>query len=270
MGKVPVSFEIKPQGSINVENLRASNLVSSVHTVGARVPSPRPAEHHDILTLSPPQKHPPGRHFLASSPGMDFPPTTFSTPPMSPESRFLEKHNIMKWVIDDQDEGDIPGLSAGISCPTESQLTAPVTSQPTPGQLEEEDNDGEPSQGPRKRGRPLKESPSANPYKKERIQFNVSTVSTSGSEFSHLSDSTDQTDDEVSALKYRRMRDLNNEASRRCRDRRRVNQENKERELEQHRHRNLVLRNECDILETKVRQIKNYILKSFKNPQQEI
>ena len=52
----------------------------------------------------------------------------------------------------------------------------------------------------------------------------LSTASTSDSETSLL------TDDEVSALKYRRMRDLNNEASRRCRDRRRVNQENKEKE----------------------------------------
>ena len=116
----------------------------------------------------------------------------------------------------------------------------------------------------RKRGRPLKTSPSVTPHKVAKLQANLSTASTSGSETSLL------TDDEVSALKYRRMRDLNNEASRRCRDRRRVNQENKERELEQHRHRNLVLRNECDILETKVRKIKNYILKSFKNPQQEI
>ena len=37
----------------------------------------------------------------------------------------------MKWVIDDQDEGDIPELSAGISCPSKSQITVAVTSQPT-------------------------------------------------------------------------------------------------------------------------------------------
>ena len=155
--KVPVSNEIQPQGVISVENLWTSNFSSepstSLQVVETRVPPSLPAEHLVILPRSPPQEqaghstppHPPARQFLASSPGMDFLPTTVSTPPMSPETRFLEKHNIMKWVIDDQDEGDIPGLSAGISCPTEPQLTAPVTSQPTPSpaapscQSEEED-----------------------------------------------------------------------------------------------------------------------------------
>ena len=38
--------------------------------------------------------------------------STAQSPPPSPEKRFFEKHNIMKWVIDDQDNGDIPGLSS--------------------------------------------------------------------------------------------------------------------------------------------------------------
>ena len=98
-----------------------------------------------------------------------------------------------------------------------------------------------------------------------------SSVSTSESEFSQLSDSTNELeDDEVSASKYRRMRDLNNEASRRCRDRRRMKQQNMVAELEQQRNKNLILKKKCDILELKTRKIKNYILKSFKNPQLEI
>ena len=96
----------------------------------------------------------------------------------------------------------------------------------------------------------------------------TSSVSTSESEFSQLSDSTDLTDDEAS--KYRRMRDLNNEASRRCRDRRRMKQQNMVAELDEQRNKNLILKKKCDILELKVRKIKNYILKSFKNPQLEI
>jgi len=34
-----------------------------------------------------------------------------STPP-TPEKTFFEKHNIMKWVIDDEDDGDILGLTS--------------------------------------------------------------------------------------------------------------------------------------------------------------
>ena len=99
----------------------------------------------------------------------------------------------------------------------------------------------------------------------------TSGVSTSESEISQLSDSTNElTDDEVSASKYRRMRDLNNEASRRCRDRRRMKQQNMAAELDQQRNKNLILKKKCDILELKTRKIKNYILKSFKNPQLEI
>ena len=47
-----------------------------------------------------------------------------TAPEASPEKQFFEEHNIMKWVIDDQDRSDIPGLGPGhpgISCP-------PVTS----------------------------------------------------------------------------------------------------------------------------------------------
>merc|ERR1712213_2221 len=45
-----------------------------------------------------------------------------SSPESSPEKQFFEEHNIMKWVIDDQDRSDIPGL--GISCPSSITSTA--------------------------------------------------------------------------------------------------------------------------------------------------
>merc|ERR1712213_40340 len=45
-----------------------------------------------------------------------------SAPESSPEKQFFEEHNIMKWVIDDQDRSDIPGL--GISCPSSITSTA--------------------------------------------------------------------------------------------------------------------------------------------------
>jgi DNA anti-recombination protein RmuC len=43
----------------------------------------------------------------------------------------------------------------------------------------------------------------------------------------------DLTEDEASAQKFRRMRDLNNEASRRCRENRKLKQEEAEMELQQ-------------------------------------
>jgi len=43
----------------------------------------------------------------------------------------------------------------------------------------------------------------------------------------------DLTEDEASAQKFRRMRDLNNEASKRCRENRKLKQEEAERELQQ-------------------------------------
>ena len=120
----------------------------------------------------------------------------------------------------------------------------------------------------RKRKPQLETSPRAISNILGRMQ--AGSVSTSESDFSQLSDSTDLTDDEVSASKYRRMRDLNNEASRRCRDRRRMKQQDLAAELEEQRNKNLILKKKCDILELKTRKIKNYILKSFKNPQLEI
>ena len=49
-----------------------------------------------------------------------------------------------------------------------------------------------------------------------------------------------------------------------------MKQQNMVAELDEQRNKNLILKTKCDILELKVRKIKNYILKSFKNPQLEI
>lgn len=161
--KVPVSNDTKPQGSIAVENIWDPNFVktagSSVSPSENLVPlyivditAPPSTEESFILPQSPPEEVgdsftsppstflPPDQHFLLSVPEGNSLPTAVSipassymkTPPMSPETRFLEKHDIMKWVIDDQDEGDIPGLSAGISGVSPSQITARVTSQSAP------------------------------------------------------------------------------------------------------------------------------------------
>jgi len=286
---LPVSHHSKPQGSIDVENLWTPTS-SSENPLPSYIVEARPEDTY-ILPQSPPEEpagpsspsQPTGQYFLLSVPGPDSLPTAVSiptnsymkTPPMSPETRFLEKHNIMKWVIDDQDEGDIPELSAGISCPSKSQITVAVTSQPTTEsesvtassidnlKVEENTHEVKSTPRPRKRYHQPDTSPRATPQKMGRLE-------TSESEFSYVSDSPDLTDDEVSALKYRRMRDLNNEASRRCRDRRRVKQQSLMMDLEEEKNKNLILRNKCDVMESKVRKIKNYILKSFKNPQKEI
>jgi len=289
-------------------------------------PPPPSTEESFILPQSPPEEpadslvvggsfstpsstspfRPPEQHFLISVPEGNSLPTAvcipassyMKTPPMSPETRFLEKHNIMKWVIDDQDEGDIPGLPAGISGAPLSQITATVTSPSALDSKAEclamasqykvvDNSEVKPSQRPRyyfiehelhmincyikiiiyrKRERQPETSPCAVLTKPGRME--TSFASTSESEFSQLSDSTDLTDDEAS--KYRRMRDLNNEASRRCRDRRRMKQQNMLLELDQQRNKNLILKKKCDSLQLKVRKIKNYVLKSFKNPQLEI
>ena len=158
--KVPVSNDAKPQGAIAVENIWDPNFVKtagcSVSPSENLVPlyivditAPPSTEESFILPQSPPEEVgdsfpsppstslPPDQHFLLSVPEGNSLPTAVTipassymkTPPMSPETRFLEKHDIMKWVIDDQDEGDIPGLSAGISGGSPSQITATVTSQ---------------------------------------------------------------------------------------------------------------------------------------------
>merc|ERR1719410_3013454 len=183
-------------------------------------PPPPSTEESFILPQSPPEEpvdslvvgesfstptstspfRPPEQHFLVSVPEGNSLPTAvcipassyMKTPPMSPETRFLEKHNIMKWVIDDQDEGDIPGLSAGISGASPSQITATVTSQSalsskshcsTQSLKVAENSEAKPSPRPRKREQLPATSPSPRAVSNLRGRMQTSSVSTSESNY---------------------------------------------------------------------------------------
>ena len=78
------------------------------------------------------------------------------------------------------------------------------------------------------------------------------------------------TEGEVSALKYNRMRQLNNESSRRCRQNKKLRQELLQKELQDQTLQHVLLKERCEALETKVRNMKRFILKHFKDPQKEI
>merc|ERR1712012_1448751 len=168
-----------------------------------------------------------------------------AAPEASPEKQFFEEHNIMKWVIDDQDRSDIPGLGPGhsaISCPSvtssasnvSSQVVSSTATSTKPSQqfivikpktelasfleqfkVEDEGDTADkpyipgkqttPSPSKRKRGRPIDTTPREITVKLPRMRKRSTT--TAESEFTYCSDSASgMTDDEVSALKYRRMR----------------------------------------------------------------
>ena len=78
------------------------------------------------------------------------------------------------------------------------------------------------------------------------------------------------TEGEVSALKYNRMRQLNNESSRRCRQNKKLRQELLQKELQDQTVQHVLLKERCEALETKVRNMKRFILKHFKDPQKKI
>lgn len=235
-------------------------------------------------------------------------PTT--APEASPEKQFFEEHNIMKWVIDDQDRSDIPGLGpgqSGISCPpvtpsssSVSQVVSSTATSTKPSQQfvmmksktelasflekfkveDEDEGDTEdtthiprtqttPSPNKKKRGRPVDTTPREITVKLPRMRKRSTT--TSDSEFTYCSDSASgMTDDEVSALKYRRMRDLNNEASKRCRENRKSKLENAETELRNLYEKNLQLKETVAHYEAMVARLKSKFLRKVQNPSQEI
>ena len=78
------------------------------------------------------------------------------------------------------------------------------------------------------------------------------------------------TEGEVSALKYNRMRQLNNESSRRCRQNKKLRQELLQKELQDQTVQHVLLKERCEALETKVKNMKRFFLKHFKDPQKEI
>lgn len=118
---------------------------------------------------------------------------------------------------------EVPAVAGPSNIPPEDQSTLPeglfnslsldpeIKSEPDP------DWDYQPSKptGSRKRGRP------ALPSGLRSITPHPSATASAA----------DLTEDEASAQKFRRMRDLNNEASRRCRENRKLKQEEAEREL---------------------------------------
>ena len=75
---------------------------------------------------------------------------------------------------------------------------------------------------------------------------------------------------EMSALKYNRMRELNNLASQRSRRNLKLKREMMQKELEDQEFRRLLLEKKCQDLELKTVKLKSYILKYFKNPSRDI
>jgi len=198
-------------------------------------------------------------------------PTSSTSAPASPSKRFFEKNNIMKWVIDDTDHNDIPDLPL-LQKSKKRKLdlvTPPSTSVTLKQEKLIEDDDVSPQHFPRKRGRPADDSPRKITPKLPRMR-KVSTTSDSESYTSYHSDSTTLTDDEVSALKYRRMRDLNNEASKRCREARKKKKESTLAELEALQEKNTKLRMIVQKLETRVNLLKQKFLSQVEQPGQQI
>jgi len=242
--------------------------------------------------------------------------TITETPPSpaSPEKVFFDKHNIMKWVIDDQDISDLPELSHQAINPvkiektsTSPKIVSSTATSSTPSlqyvvvepkseiasyletfqpekdqdqdQTRHDDDETDSTWTPnapikRKRGRPTNNSPREITMKLPRMRRKSSTTTcTSESDLasSYLSDSASGlTDDEVSALKYRRMRDLNNVASKRCRENRKNKISNAETELKLLIDKNSHLHETVNLLEAKVTKLKTLFLNSMSNPGREI
>lgn len=297
---------------------------------GICIESPSPPTDESGLLLPPPSSSP----VLAVSQVTPPPPSSISTittlqpvelfptnitknssPPASPEKQFFERHNIMKWVIDDGDQSDIPELShaplsvsaprpqsgiSGAPAPQSSSCQVRVISFPASSsksqdsvliapkpeimenndtvKVEDNDSDWTPSPSPstqkRKRGRPVDVTPRKITAKLPRMRRKSSANSDSDFSFPGLAYQSDSasglTDDEVSALKYRRMRDLNNEASRRCRENRKAKLGDAEAELDALQQRNITLKQTVQELETKVSRLKRKFLITVKQPSREI
>ena len=105
---------------------------------GICIESPSPPTDESGLLLPPPSSSPvsqvtpppPPSSSISTittlQPAQLFPNTT--SPPASPEKQFFDRHNIMKWVIDDGDQSDIPELLSHTPLPVSaisSQLSSP-------------------------------------------------------------------------------------------------------------------------------------------------
>ena len=164
-----------------------------------------------------------------------------SSPPTTPEKIFFEKHNIMKWVIDDQDDGDILGLTS-----SQSQEISEIALENMKLEADTEVKNISLPETSQSEVRPKRT--------KRRSEPDLSKL----------------TEAEISARKYSRIRRLNNESSRRCRMKKKLEQNLLLKELEDQTVRHTILKERCKALESKVRNMKISFLRHFKDPQREL
>jgi hypothetical protein len=208
---------------------------------------------------------------------------------------FIDSCDVLRWVINDSDI--IPNAFVTTSLPAPATITSgamgetmtrattanfitpikaeeplaipgpsfTLTPSPVVVKSELEDSDWEPDTRlvtpdlSRKRGRPAKPLGSRTITPRPPRPFTAADP--------YFSDSSvTMTDDEVSAQKYRRMRDLNNEASRRCREIRKERSDAAEKEIHNLRLRNMQLKRIVAKMEEKMKVMKRQILANVRNP----
>lgn len=208
-----------------------------------------------------------------------------------PKAEFFDTCNILQWAIDDQQIGDLNDLvdaNPGAAVHDNKHLTAAnfakqnefqgerkgsskfnsfdppksYSSQSSYSQPSTTENTSffstdDDSETPlkRKRGRPARETPLPITPKLPRLNPHSDSDSCGG-----------LTDSEVSALKYRRMRDLNNEASKRCRQSRKERLTIQEVQVKELQIKNEKLKKIIGQMEQKIRILKSKILTDVSNP----
>ena len=251
LNNITVSSEIKPRWSS--ENFRLVSSEASL-PLSTETQSQITSPHSLLFSL----QYPAAEDLPSMQQPIPTPAVSTSSPPTTPEKIFFEKHNIMKWVIDDQDDGDVLSLASleNIKLEDNNQVRPPPSAM-------------------------YVVQTKILSYDQLKLNFdfrkNLSLPETSHSEvkprrtkrrseadLSHLSEG------EVSARKYNRIRRLNNESSRRCRLKKKMQQDLLLKELDDQTVHHAILKERCDALESKVRNMKRFILKHFKNPQREI
>jgi len=208
-----------------------------------------------------------------------------------PKAEFFDTCNILQWAIDDQQIGDLNDLvnvNPGTAVPDNKYLTpvnfakenkfqregkesGPFQSTVLPKTNSSQSSYSKSSIGEnssffstdddcetplkRKRGRPARETPLDITPKLPRLNPHSDSDSCGG-----------LTDSEVSALKYRRMRDLNNEASKRCRQSRKERLTVQEVQAKELQIKNEKLKTIIRQMEQKIRILKSKILSDVSNP----
>jgi len=231
LNNITVSSEIKPRWSS--ENFRLVSSEASL-PLSTETQSQITSPHSLLFSL----QYPAAEDLPSMQQPIPTPAVSTSSPPTTPEKIFFEKHNIMKWVIDDQDDGDVLSLASleNIQLEDNNQVRSPPSAMKNLSLPETSHSEVKPRRTKRR----------------------------SEADLSHLSEG------EVSARKYNRIRRLNNESSRRCRLKKKMQQDLLLKELDDQTVHHAILKERCDALESKVRNMKRFILKHFKNPQREI